>query len=97
MCFNFRGLYTTSCHFFFDPNPACVFLLCTRRSCVAVEYCWLAVKVACCSAECLDVSSILQNAPVITSGAVATVSAFLYNHIFFLFPHMVMDDKCDFH
>lgn len=41
-----------------------VYLLCTRRSCAAVEYCWLAVKVACCSAECLAVSSILLIAPV---------------------------------
>jgi len=45
-----------------------VFVLCIRRSCVAVEFCWLAVKVACCSAECADVSSILQNGPVTTFG-----------------------------
>ena len=45
----------------------CLFVfLCTRRSCVAVEFCWLAVTVACCSAECLDVSSILQSAAVTT-------------------------------
>ncbi|TRY58012.1 hypothetical protein DNTS_034771 [Danionella cerebrum] len=35
-----------------------------RRSCVAVELCWLAVKVECCGAECLAVSSILLIAPV---------------------------------
>lgn len=39
------------------PNPACVFVLCTRRSCVAVEFCWLAVKVACCSAAMCPVFS----------------------------------------
>ncbi len=38
---------------------SCVFL-CTRRSCLAVEFCWLAVKVRCCSAECLAVSGFLQ-------------------------------------
>lgn len=27
-----------------------VYFLCTRRSCLAVEFCWLAVKIRCCSA-----------------------------------------------
>lgn len=41
-----------------------MYFLCTRRSCLAVVFCWLAVKIRCCSAECLAVSGFLQFAAV---------------------------------
>lgn len=58
--------------------PVC-FLLCIRRSCLA------AVLLLSCKGGvliCLDLSSILQNGPVTSSGAVATVSPVFF---FFLY------------
>lgn len=76
-------LYFSHLHFYL--NLTCVFfLLCIRRSCLAV------VLLLSCKGGgliCLDVSSILQNVPVTSSGAVATISlfyAYVFKTFFFL-------------
>ncbi len=58
-----------------------VYFLCTRRSCLAVEFCWLAVKIQCCSAECLAVSGFLQISAV---AGVVKVKQHLQIHFWWL-------------
>lgn len=62
--FSLNSFLGFSCVIIWILTQCLVYFLCTRRSCLAVEFCWLAVKIRCCSAECLAVSGFLQFAAV---------------------------------